>query len=172
MYKPNQRLVEVEMLAQAGWVTGTIHVPERSALLAFLNKDAAFMPVTTAGEGGEFLAVRRKAVVMLIPEPGDVDDHPCVQPGVLESCRIRCLFDGASVEGTIQVLSGQRMSDYLESNPGFFLLSECTLAFEDGRVQSEVAHVVVSSEHLLAVTDLTKRARGHIVLELTAVGAR
>ena len=173
MYKPSQRQVSVEMLASAGWVTGTIHVPERSALLAFLNKRAEFMPMTevTGGKPGEFLAMRRQAVVVLVPDARDVEEHPCVQPGTFEACRVRCLFPAMTVEGTIQVLSGQRMSDFLETNPGFFLLSDCVLASDEGHVQSGIEHVIVNSGHLLAVADLTGREHGHVVSILETAGA-
>ena len=162
MYKPNQRQVEVEMLASAGWVSGTIHVPERSALLAFLNKKAEFMPMHPADGDSEFLAMRRQAIILLVPEASDIDDRGSV--GTFQACRIRCLFPEAVVEGTIQVLGGQRMTDFLESNSGFFLLSDCSLSSDDGHAQSGVAHVIVNSQHILAVADLTMRDRGHISL--------
>ena len=172
MYKPSQRHVSVEMLASAGWVTGTIHVPERSALLAFLNKRSEFMPMTevTGGNAGEFLAMRRQAVVLLLPDAHDMDEHPWLQPGSFEPCRVRCLFPTMSVEGTIQVLGGQRMSDFLESNPSFFQLSDCTLASEDGHAQSGIPHVIVNAGHLLAVADLTGREHGHITSLLAVAG--
>jgi hypothetical protein len=174
MYKPSQRKVEIEMLASAGWVSGTLHVPERSALLAFFNKKSEFMPMHAGAPGEqEFLALRRQSLMLVIPDPADIDEHGCVQPGTFETCRIRCLFPGGSVEGTIQILSGQRMSDFLETNPGFFLLSECTLACDDGHAQSGVPHVLVNSQHLLAVSDLTLRDRGRIcLLDLEPAHAR
>lgn len=174
MYKPSQRQVQVDMLAAPGWVSGRIHVPERSALLPFLNKKSEYLPMTglPGGEPGGFLAMRRQAIILMLPDPRDINSHGCIQPGTFEPCVVRCMLPAMTVEGTIQVLSGQRMSDFLETSPGFFLLSDCTLTSDDGHVQEGVPHVIVHAQHLLAVADLTGREHGHVVslLEFASAG--
>lgn len=174
MYKPSQRQVQVEMLAAPGWVSGRIHVPERSALLPFLNKKGEYLPMTGLGgaEGGDFLAMRRQAVILMVPDASDIEAHPFTQPGSFEPCRVRCILPHVTVEGTIQVLGGQRMSDFLETNPGFIQVSDSTLIPDEGAAQSGIPHVMVNAHHLMAVVDLTGRDHGHVssVLEFAAAG--
>lgn len=170
MYKPNQRQIQIEILAAAGWVAGTLHVAERSSLLAFLNKKAEYLPLTDVPlsadeEPMDFLALRRAAAHLVVPEPEDIERHPCVQPGTLDLCRLRCLFADATVEGTIRILSGQRVSDFLETNPGYFLLSDCLLQVGSDPPREHVPHVIVNAAHLLAVADLTRREHAPLMFE-------
>ena len=161
MYKPNQRTVRVDLLAIAGWVTGTLHVPLKSSLAAYLNKNAEFMPLTQVplDENApplEFLALRRQAILLVLPDADDVDQHLGGQTGSFDRSRVRCIFPDASVEGTIQLLAGLRVSDFLETSPGFIVLSDCSLTSEQGRCETGIRHLIVNTTHLLAVAELTK----------------
>lgn len=175
MYKPNQRTVRVDLLAIAGWVTGTLHVPLMNSLVAYLNKKAEFMALTDVplDEGAaplEFLALRRQAIRLVMPDAHDIDQHLGAQPGNFGKARVRCILADASVEGTIQALAGLRVSDFLETSPGFILLSDCSLTSEHGRCEAGIRYLLVNTNHVLAVAELTKGGSAPLP-DLEPVGA-
>lgn len=174
MYKPNQRQVRIDILAGPGWVTGTLHVPGRTSLLACFNKEQEFLaltqvPLDSSEPPMDFLALRRSAVRIVIPDASDIDDHASFQPGSFDQARLRCILGDATVEGTIDILTGQRVSDFLETSRGFILLSDCSVTSDGGAAQEHVPHVIVNAAHLLAVADLTHR--DHAPLMLAHAGA-
>lgn len=161
MYKPSQRRVPVEILAAAGWVSGILHVPAKTPLVSFLNKESTFLPLTGVPADPstpemDFLAVRRLAVLLVIPHPIDIELHPHAPPGRHVDVRLRCLFAAAQVEGTASVLGGQRASDFLETSPDFIPLEGCGVTSDDGPRDEEFPHVIVNAKHVLAVADLSR----------------
>ena len=65
----------VRLFTPTGWVIGTLHIPERTGLLAFLNSDEPFFRMTNVSLPEQprsipFLALQRKAVLLVIPDPG------------------------------------------------------------------------------------------------------
>jgi hypothetical protein len=175
MYKPNQRTVRVDLLAIAGWVTGTLHVPLMSSLVAYLNKKAEFMPLTDVpldedAPALEFLALRRQAIRLVIPDADDIEQHLGGQTGTFTRFRVRCILADASVEGTIQALASLRVSDFLETSPGFILLSDCSLSSDQGRCETGIRYLVVNTNHVLAVVELVK-ASAPALPDLEPVGA-
>ena len=158
MYKPSQRRVHIDVLATAGWISGTFHVPVKNSLVATLNKKGEFLSLTQVATGEDapvldFLALRREAIMLVIPEADDIERHASLPPGHYEHARVRCILADATVEGTIQMLASLRISDFLETNPGFFLLSDASLSLHDGQRHERVPHLIVNTTHVLAVSD-------------------
>ena len=159
MYKPNQRRVKVDILATAGWVTGTMHVPIKTCLAAALNRKGQFVSLTDVVTDRcaprlPFLAVRREAIMAVIPQADELDRVAVVQPGSFHGAVVRCYFAEAVAEGHTQILDGLRVSDFLETNPGFITLSDCDLTTQDGDRRAGATHVIVNTAHVLAVTEI------------------
>jgi len=173
VYKPNQRQVRVDVLAAAGWVTGTLHVPSKSSLVAYMNKKAEFLPLTQVPLDPDapplgFLALRRQAILLVMPSMDDSEGHGGSQVGNYVQARLRCLFKEATVMGTAQILGGLRVSDFLETNPGFITLVDCSRVADGGRSEEGIPYLIVNASHMLAVADLTparavKEAVGDLV---------
>jgi hypothetical protein len=162
MYKPQQRRVKVDVMAAAGWVSGVLHVPLKTSLVATLNRKSQFLPLTDViTEKGapplDFLAVRRDAMLLVVPEDDDLTRHPAGQPAASAHARVRCLLPDATVEGTTAILPGLRVSDVLETSPGFLLLEDCVLATAEARHPAHLPHVIVNTGHVLAVAELGRK---------------
>jgi hypothetical protein len=160
MYKPNQRRVKVDVLATAGWVTGTMHVPVKTCLAAALNRKGQFIALTDVMTDPcaprlAFLALRRDAIMLVIPDAEGLDRVATVQPGSHHDALVRCFFASAVAEGHTQVLDGLRVSDFLETNPGFITLTGCDVTTQDGDRRPGTSHVIVNTSHVLAVTEIT-----------------
>ena len=161
MYKPNQRKIRVEVLAVAGWVSGTFHVAARTTLLAALNRTSEFLPLTDVISDPDapsisFLAIRRTAMVLVVPGPDELERPAVAQPGSYERLTLQCHLADGTVTGSVHVLSGLRASDFLEACPQFVVLSDCTLD-GDGPPRTW-AQALLNSSHVLAVMEVRKPA--------------
>ena len=157
MYKPNQRKVRVDVLAVAGWVSGTFHVAARTTLLAALNRTSEFLPLTDVISDPDapvigFLAIRRSAIVLVVPGPEELERPAVAQPGTYERLTLQCHLAESTVTGSVPVLSGLRASDFLEACAQFVVLSDCTLD-GDGPARS-MSQAILNASHVLAVMEV------------------
>ena len=123
----------VRLFTPTGWVIGTMHVPEGTGLLPFLNGDEAFFRMTNVSLPEQpqtipFLALQRKAVLIVVPgEDALLGLHE-------ERGRVRhevaCLFDGGLVMGSLPLPKGVRVSDELMQSEEFFAIEDCTLGID------------------------------------------
>ena len=159
-------MVRVDLLSIAGWISGTLHVPLRSSMVATLNRRAEFLPLTDATPApGEpplaFVALRRSAIMLVLPGPLELERPAIVQPGSHEQLHLRCHLHALTVDGTIEALASLRISDYLETNRGFIALSNCTI--EEGDEVRHLPQVLVNCTHVLAVTEVAVGDRKSLV---------
>ena len=155
-YKPSQRRVHVDLLAIAGWISGTLHVPLKNSLLATFNRKSEFLPMTDARPDPceppiGFLAMRRSAIVLVVPSDEELERPVSAQLGTHAQLHVRFHLHDAIVEGTVEALASLRISDFLETNPGFIVMSACTL--EEGGNVKRFPQLLVNAAHVLAVTE-------------------
>ena len=156
-YKPSQRRVRVDLLAIAGWISGTLHVPFKNSALATFNRKSEFLPMTDASAApGEppihFLAMRRSAIVLAVPSEEELERPVAPQIGTHAHLNVRFHLHDSSVEGTVEALASLRISDFLETNPGFVVMSDCTL--DEGGDVRRFSQLIVNTAHVLAVTEV------------------
>jgi hypothetical protein len=123
----------VRLFTPSGWVIGTMHVPDGTGLLPYLNGDEDFFRMTNVSLPEQpqtipFLALQRKAVLIVVP--GEV-----ALLGLQSSERqvrheVACLFDGGLVMGTLPLPKGIRVSDELMQSNEFFAIEDCTLGID------------------------------------------
>lgn len=122
----------VRMYTPTGWVIGTLHIPEGVSLLSFLNGDDSFFRMTNVSLPEQprtisFLALQRKAVLLIVPGEGSQPDH---EPRGRVMHDIACLFDGGLVMGTLALEKGVRVSDELMQSNEFFAIEDCTVGID------------------------------------------
>ncbi len=115
----------------AGWMTGVFVIPKLTSLVDFLNSAEGFIKLTnveltTTGERCEFIALQRKAITMIVPSVSESAVHSSIRRRV-ESAEVSCILEDAVVEGTLEILEGTRVSDFLTQNPSFFSLHDATI---------------------------------------------
>lgn len=155
-YRPSQRKVHVELLAVPGWLSGIVHVPARTTLAGTFNRRSEFIPLTDAtpdpgAQPLEFIAVRRQAIILVVPDAEEAQRGGHAPPGHYEPMHLRCHLHDVTVEGTVEALASLRLSDFLETNAGFITMHDCTLE-DNGRTQ-RYPLLLVNTRHVLAVTE-------------------
>ena len=153
----------VEVLLRGGRaLEGIIHVPEGQPLLHFLGMKRYFLNLTdVTGKdpaGGETLAahlsLRLSNLVWMIPL--DETLHISTAPPPADSTRTveLQLVDGVTLTVTLNISNEQRMSDYLDSNPGFLPLWEARVP-ESGQF---IERLAVNHEAIMAIRELSSES--------------
>ena len=144
----------------AGWVLGTLHVPEAQTLFEFLNDTSAFYRLTNMSlpdqpESLEFMALQRSAVLLVVPAESNGVTSPDSVPQT--SHEVTCLFDGGLVMGRLSLPNELRVSDELMQSPDFFVLRDCTVGLDaapDPVMEAE-ALVIVQASRMFGVAELS-----------------
>lgn len=129
----SQSTTTVRLFTPTGWVIGTMHIPEGTGLLPFLNGEEAFFRMTNVSLPEQprtipFLALQRKAVLVVVP--GEDTALGLFQKDDRERHEVACLFDGGLVMGTLPLPRGVRVSDELMHSQEFFAIEDCTLGID------------------------------------------
>ncbi len=126
--RPRQRRVASEFLIPAGWVAGTLMVPESQSLADFLGVAGPFLKLADArlpwsDKAAGFFALQRSAVGLIAPA-GASGDHveTAGGAGITAPWTISCLFDQGILHGRLDFLVNLRLSDYLLQQTGFLLV--------------------------------------------------
>ncbi|MGB5809729.1 MAG: hypothetical protein WBG86_04310 [Polyangiales bacterium] len=123
----------VRFFTPTGWVIGTLHVPDGTGLLPFLNGAESFFRMTNVSLPEQprtipFLALQRKAVLVVVPgEDASLGVHADDEYVRHE---VACLFDGGLVMGTLPLPRGVRVSDEVMQSKEFFAIEDCTLGID------------------------------------------
>lgn len=156
---PSQRKLGTRFLTPSGWVVGTLHVPDKQPLLAFLNATEAFFRLTNVSlpeqpESLPFLALARHAALIVVP-PSDAHLGIEVHPNYVRH-EVVCLFDGGLLMGTLPLPSGVRVSDELMHSEQFFVVENCTVGLDSAVEATMEAEplVLVQASQLFGVAEL------------------
>jgi hypothetical protein len=126
-----QRAVAIDCLTDAGWVAGRFHIPATQSFTDFLLQGGAFLPLTDAAVPGRaaalpFFALQRDDLRLVAPDPADALIATRGGARFTSPWSVTCLMRDGVVEGEIDFLTNQRLSDYLRAAKGFILLREAT----------------------------------------------
>jgi hypothetical protein len=166
-----QRAVEAACYTQAGWVTGRFHLPTSQAFSDFLLQSGAFLSLTDAALPDRdavlpFFALGRDGLRAVAPDPAGAG----IESGgtrFTSPWSVTCLLGDSVVEGQIDFLTNQRLSDFLRAARGFILVREAswqTLPRTSG-ARSETRHfpvLLVNVAQLVGIADAeVQRGHGH-----------
>jgi hypothetical protein len=168
----SQRLVAADCLTDAGWVRGRFHVPATQSFTDFLTHTGAFLPMTDAllphADGPRpFFAIQTGALHLAVPDPGDAHLETTGGRGITSPWSVHCLLAGGTVEGSIDFITNQRLSDYLKAARGVLLVREATwtdfgLAPGGAGQRRQFPVVLVNVARIVGIADaLSQRGHGH-----------
>lgn len=167
-YRPDQRQPKVQILTRGGWVSGTLHVPAKNAMVDYMNRPQEFFRMTDVSLQGRdaplpFLALHRSAMMLLVP-PADEEVLEQRTGGPWETKPVTCLLEFGVVDGTIDVHQGIRVSDFFQNRQGFVLIEEARLLLA-GRGPDPVPAVkeermVIHTACILGVSDVVPPHEG------------
>lgn len=144
------------------WLAGRICTPPKRNLLDHLNGDESFLRLreVASPEQSErlaFIALRRDAIDILIPDP-DQDSLEPVPIGNFVMRSLRCLLPIGLLEGKLSVLEKIRVSDFLMRCPPFIALSGCSLRLThpERAPLAPGSHpiVIVNTRRVIGISDL------------------
>ncbi len=134
--EPNQRTVPAICATAAGWLRGHFHVPRQQSFADFLVQSGAFLPFTDAEVPSHdaalpFFAVQRAGLRCIVPDPADAHIDTAGAGGITSPWSVTCVFAEGLLEGHIDFLTNQRLSDYLRAAQGFILVRQARWAPRD-----------------------------------------
>ena len=122
---------KLAILSGGGWITGTLRVAKMPVLIdaiegigEFLRLSEVRLPNTPAPI--PFFALHRSSVMYIVPldDPQRAETTPFTKPTLIHE--VSCLFDQGVLSGTLEILTGMRVSDYLVQRAGFMPVRGCT----------------------------------------------
>lgn len=151
----------VQVLLRGGQsLDGTLHIPEGMPLLNFLGIRRYFLNLTSVWKVGsditldslDHLSLRLSNVVWVIPmEPSLHLSSASAPVGAGRAVELE-LVDGLTLTVQLNIADEQRMSDYLDANPGFLPLFEARMD-SDGRM---IERLAVNHESILAIREVRR----------------
>lgn len=158
--RPAQRKAPVRVYTRAGWIEGTLHVPEKQPLLDFLNAGQDFYTMTdvrlASGTKLSFLALARSGILFVEPTTEEMVETVQRTSTRTKLRQVSCLFDGGMVMGTLAMPSELRVSDELMQSQAFVVLGNCTIGVDGGlspRMEAAVT-VLFQTSQLVAVAEM------------------
>jgi hypothetical protein len=124
----HQRTVPATCATAAGWLRGAFHVPRQQSFADFLTQSGSFLPLTDADlpphEVLPFFAVQRVGLRFIVPDPADAHVETAGAAGLTSPWSVVCVFAEGVLEGYIDFLTNQRLSDHLRAAQGFILVRQ------------------------------------------------
>lgn len=126
---PPLRSVTSSCLTAAGWIRGTFHLPVPQSFGDYLQNSGAFLPMTGVllpGESVErpFFAVHRDDIRLAAPDPAEANIETLPGGSFTSPWSVSCLLPEGTLEGQIDFLTNQRLSDYLRASRGYVVVRE------------------------------------------------
>jgi hypothetical protein len=154
----------VQVLLRGGRsLEGTIHIPEGLPLLNFLGGKRYFLNLTSVRKTGapaeteaiDHLSLRLSNLVWVIPMEGTLHVSNAASPTDSSRTVELQLVDGLTLSVDLEVAEEQRMSDYLDANPGFMPLWSARIISEARTIE----RLAVNQEAILAIREVSMGIR-------------
>jgi hypothetical protein len=160
--RPSLQRLPVDILTTLGWLNGTLHLPGHLPLeehLALGRHDLKLTSVSIPNEAERlrFLALRREAVVVVIPPLDNGQDEDPGAAAFTTTRDVACLLPGWMLRGTLRLFSGLRLSDHLQLQGRLVTLRHCLLAPYGATAQSEQARAlpmaIINLDHVVGFSE-------------------
>jgi len=167
---PPLRAVRTACLTAAGWVRGHFHLPLQQSFSDYLQHSGTFIPMTDALLPGEsearaFFAVHRDDIRLAAPDPGDAQIETISGKGFTSPWSVTCLLPDGLLEGQIDFLTNQRLSDHLRVARGYLMVREAVwqpFAGDTGLAGGPTPVMLVNIAGLVGIAEATaQRGHGH-----------
>jgi hypothetical protein len=166
-YAAPQRQVRCRILTHLGWLEGELHLPERAFLVEYLSHAPDFVTLTDVSFPNDartmpYLALQHRACLVVIP---DEEETRIAMEKVSESesHSVLCILEDASVEGRVEVVRDNRVSDYLMHRRGFLLVEDAQVSTRDPTGAWHTTRdgaMLVNADRTVGVAELGTQATG------------
>jgi len=172
---PATRIVSTSCLTEAGWLLGGFHVPIQQSFGDFLQNGDVFLPMTDVTLPGEseprpFFALRREDIRLALPDPREARIETITGRAFTSPWSVVCLLEDGVLEGQIDFLTNQRLSDHLRAARGYLLVREASWRPHAAAEPSDAGPAIgaslpvalVSTPRIVGIAEATaQRGHGH-----------
>lgn len=169
---PPLRAVTCDCLTAAGWLSGAFHVPMQQGFGDYLQHGGAFLPMTDVILPGEdrprpFFALQREDIRMALPDPAQATIETLPPGGFTSPWSVSCLLPEGVIEGQIDFLTNQRLSDHLRVSRGYVVVREARWAPLSDAARAPVGAeswpvALINIQRLVGIAEATtQRGYGH-----------
>ncbi len=104
-------------------------MPDKQGFGDYLQHSGAFLPMTDVTVPGEtsprpFFALQRDDIRIAVPDSGDANIETLPAGGFTSPWSVACLLPEGVLEGQIDFLTNQRLSDHLRVSRGYVVVRE------------------------------------------------
>jgi hypothetical protein len=163
-YRPETREVVVQCRVGRSWISGRLVLPVQRNLIEYLNAAQVFLKVvhavlpTGTRRTAGFVALRRDAISLIVPEEGDAQIVRDQGAGQFTEQAVSCIFESGEVSGQMSVRKKIRVSDVMGNTKGFFAVREASLRLEadpsELTLPAPVPLLLVNAQHVVGVAEL------------------
>ncbi len=173
-----QRRIPADCLSDAGWTRGVFHVPASQAFADYLQFSGTFLPLTDAvlpyaRTALPFFALHTATLSLVVPDAVEGPLETEGSRGITSPWSVSCLLADGVLQGSIDFLTNQRLSDFLKAARGFlvvrnaiwqsFVPRESDVQAADGESPTrEFSIALVNIARLAGIADApVQRGHGH-----------
>jgi hypothetical protein len=169
---PPLRTVATACLTAAGWIRGTFHLPLQQSFSDYLQNSGTFLPMTDVVLPRDtvprpFFAVHRDDIRLAAPNASDAQIETISGRGFTSPWSVSCLLPDGLLEGQIDFLTNQRLSDHLRVARGYLVVREAAWqasAPDNGAApaDSPIPVILVNIARLVGIAEAAaQRGHGH-----------
>ena len=168
---PPLRTVATACLTAAGWIRGTFHLPLQQSFSDYLQNSGTFLPMTDVLLPREkaarpFFAVHRDDIRLAAPNPSDAQIETITGRGFTSPWSVSCLLPDGLLDGQIDFLTNQRLSDHLRVARGYLVVREAVWQAEVPEIATgepgPVPVMLVNIARLVGIAEASaQRGHGH-----------
>lgn len=151
-YRPQQQQISARVLTGSGWLEGTFHLPRANAFQEFLGHHSWY-PLTNVviSRVGTvpFLELSRLETLLVSSPPLPVG--PNIEELVPHKATL--LFPGGAIDGTLELPSGLRLSDFVGRTTGFVAVRQANVRVWADTGAHFFDRLLVNAARLVAVTE-------------------
>ena len=167
---PPLRTVATACLTAAGWIRGTFHLPLQQSFSDYLQNSGTFLPMTDVVLPREsaprpVFAVHRDDIRLAAPNPSHAQIETMAGRGFTSPWSVSCLLPDGLLDGQIDFLTNQRLSDHLRVARGYLLVREAVWQApvpDNSAPDDPIPVILVNITRLVGIAEATaQRGHGH-----------
>jgi hypothetical protein len=157
---PSQRDVAADLYTTAGWIGGSFMLPAKRTLTDFANQEHDFFKLRDVTLPGlddviPFFALQRRSVVLIIPKVAEQSVQTAIGKDKMPK-DVSCAFSSGVVSGSLMVMGGIRVSDFMLQRSPFFYLEDCTVFLRTPTgpdIRRNIPMVVINRWEIIGVSE-------------------
>jgi len=156
--------VPARILTLAGWIVGKIHVAENWRMVDFLDHSQPFFTIADVILEGRpkvipLFTLQRSAIQFMVVETSE-ELGPALAARNQVDHSVSCLLANGTLFGTISIIQGVRLSDFLSKHKGYVLVRDTHFRlqnpWEDRAIDHRETAVLLNPQAVIGVSEAAR----------------